>query len=271
MDMDVLISTTDGPVDMKNGLDTMQGVSNAVRTIVDASLSDNVQKKKTSKDKVRTNLKKSFTGSYGHIFSIDVYDEKLKEKFDSLGENVWTEIIAYFLNESVYLDGGKLSTKADEFISNIGDRVEEITNQIRYSCLKDVHQVPIGFGETVTIRSRLKVGQQIPLISFDKETAKVLKPIRSKETIKISAIITRLNIHTGNGRLQLDGASETVAFGFGVKYKEVQSSWKKKFSKNLDINNGRSEDKWEFLDLVVEPVKLKNGRIIKYIIKSNEK
>lgn len=90
------------------------------------------------------------------------------------------------------------------------------------------------------------------------------KPENKIEDLKVS--ITRLNINTGNGRLLIEDEEETVAFGFGVIYKEVKLEAKKLFSKNLDINNGMERENWIKLKISARPIKLKSGKIVKYIV-----
>lgn len=70
LNLDLVIETEEDSIDMKAGLESMQGVSDAVRCIAESVLTEKVPKRHTSKSKVRTSLKKSFKGSYGHIFSL---------------------------------------------------------------------------------------------------------------------------------------------------------------------------------------------------------
>ncbi|MDR3005636.1 MAG: hypothetical protein LBV14_15560 [Acidovorax sp.] len=269
VDLDVLISTNDGLLDMKSGLETMRGVSNAVTTIVESVLTKKIPERKTAKDPVRTRLKRSFKGSYGQIFSVDVFDDKFRDDFNSISGILWGEVISYILNDALYLIPNQVSTGANDLIDSLGDKYDGVIDKIRLSCLKDIHQASLRFNENIVLRVH-EGNQQIPIANFDRETAKVLNPIRSKQTSKYSVIITRLNIHTGNGRLQIFGEHETVAFGFDVKYKEMRFSAKKVFSENLDKNNGIPEDEWTYIQVVVEEIKLKSGYVIKYIIKSYE-
>jgi hypothetical protein len=67
--------------------------------------------------------------------------------------------------------------------------------------------------------------------------------------LDIVIVVTRLNIHTGNGRLQIKEANETVAFGFDDKYAVISHRKKMILSKNLDYNNGIPKDQWKFLRL----------------------
>lgn len=71
LNLDAVIETPIYQVDMKTGLDTFQGLSDATRTIVETILTDEVPIKKSAKSKVRSNMKNSFSGSYGLRFGIE--------------------------------------------------------------------------------------------------------------------------------------------------------------------------------------------------------
>ncbi|MEI7255873.1 hypothetical protein [Dickeya dadantii] len=269
IDFDVVINSPDLSIDMKSGLDTLQGVSDSSRFIAETILGEvreNVPKKILHTSKVRTNLKKNFKGSYGQIFSIDIYDEELKKRFNKIGKSVFAEIMSYFINESLYLESEDLSDKAQKIVDGLGEKPDELVKQLRVSSLENAHEIAIKFDREIKIRYRKSKSEQIELAQLNKKTALTFKAQESKTKEDIVASITRLNINTGNGRLLVKGSSETIAFGFLVKYKEVKLEAKKVFSKNLDTNNGLSSESWSFLKLQVQPVKLQDGKIIKYMI-----
>ncbi|MNG25504.1 hypothetical protein D3C84_1103690 [compost metagenome] len=89
---------------------------------------------------------------------------------------------------------------------------------------------------------------------------------RRDESLNLIASIRRFNTNTGNGRLQLEGEDETVAFGFRVNYRDVDFVMKKKFSENLDANNGVDVEHWEYLELVANPIRLLDGQVVKYLV-----
>ncbi|MBO8134710.1 hypothetical protein [Dickeya fangzhongdai] len=269
INFDVVINSPDLSIDMKSGLDTLQGVSDSSRFIAEAILGEvreNVPKKILHTSKVRTNLKKNFKGSYGQIFSIDIYDEELKKRLNKIGKSVFAEIMSYFINESLYLESEDLSDKAQKIVDGLGEKPDELVKQLRVSSLENAHEIAIKFDHEIKIRYRKSNSEQIELAQLNKKTALTFKAQESKTKEDIVASITRLNINTGNGRLLVKGSSETIAFGFLVKYKEVKLEAKKVFSKNLDTNNGLSSESWSFLRLQVQPVKLQDGKIIKYMI-----
>lgn len=268
IDLDLVIETDEDSIDMKAGLDTMQGVSDSVRCVAETILTEEVPERKTSKSKVRTRLKKSFKGSYGHIFSLDVFDPQLQKKLNSIGRPAFVELITYFISESLYQDSNPLSDKAHKVIDTLGKKADDIVNQLRKSSLKNIHEISVKFNHDVKIRYRKSLHEQIVIAKFDQNTAMVLQAKPSDEKVDLNAVITRLNIHTGNGRLQIEGSYETVAFGFGPHYKSVKLKAKKLFSENLNYNNGLENDKWKYIKISASPIKLKDGKIVKYIVKS---
>jgi len=267
INLDLVIESDEDSVDMKAGLTTMQGISDSVRCIAESVLTENVPERKTSKSKVRTRLKKSFKGSYGHTFSLDVFDPELQKKLRSIGRPTFIELISYFISESLYQESKQLSEKAHKIIDGLGEVSEDILKQLRKSSMKNIHEMPTKFNHNVKVRFRKSNTEQKIIAEFDKSTAMALQAIVSEEIENVSVVITRLNIHTGNGRLQINGEHETVAFGFGAKYKDVKLKAKKIFSENLDYNNGLDSSKWKYLKIRLSPIKLRDGKIIKYIVK----
>ncbi|WP_417551521.1 hypothetical protein [Marinomonas fungiae] len=267
INLDLVIETEEDSVDMKAGLDSMQGVSDAVRCAAETILTENIPKRQTHKSKVRTSLKKSFKGSYGHIFSIDIYDPDILKKLSRIGRPAFIELIAYFISESLYKESNQLSSKAQKVVDDLGDKAEELVKQLRVSSLENIHEISTKFNHDIKVRYRKSRDSQTVIAKFDRNTAKVLQAKQSDEKYDLRIIVTRLNIHTGNGRLQIEGADETVAFGFGIGYREVNIKAKKLFSENLDHNNGISKEKWKYLRISVSPIKLRDGKIVKYIVK----
>ncbi|WP_236209231.1 hypothetical protein [Pseudomonas tohonis] len=267
INLDVVIGTPEYEVDMKSGLDTLHGVSDATRCIAETLLTQKVPQRQTSKSSVRTILKRTFSGSYGQIYSLDISDEELRKEYKKIGNTTFAELMTYFMNESLYIETAELTEKAQRIILKLGDVAGALTKQLRVSAMVDIHEVAIKFGHPVVIRHRKSGKIQIPIASFSSKTVQALQATESEEQTEILASITRLNINTGNGRLLIKGADETVAFGFGIEYSAVQLAAKKKFSENLNFNNGIEGERWKYLRIIVRPIKLRDGRIIKYIVK----
>lgn len=267
IDFDVVIDSPEYSIDMKSGLDTLQGVSDATRYIAETVLTGQVVKRQSHKSNVRTTLKQSFKGSYGHVYSLDIYDEELKKEFRKIGSATFAEIMTYFISESLYLETRELSFKAQNIIDKLGQVAEGLIKQLRVSSLENIHEISAKFDHDVKLRYRKNRNDQTTLATFNKSTVLALQAKESNDTFDVTACITRLNINTGNGRLFLKGATETVAFGFGIEYKSVTLKAKKKFSENLDINNGLNSENLIYLNISVRPIKLKDGKIVKYIVK----
>lgn len=268
INLDLVIDTEEDSVDMKASLDSMQGISDAVRCVAESILTENTPKRQSHKSMVRTSLKNSFKGSYGHVFSLDIHDPDLLKRLNRIGRPAFIELISYFIGESLYRESQPLSPKAQEVLNKLGEKAEEVVSQLRISSLENIHEISTKFNHDIKIRYRKSRDEQTVIAKFDRNSAQVLQAKLSDERLDLKIIVSRLNIHTGNGRLQIEGQDETVAFGFGIEYKEVNIRAKKTFSENLDYNNGLERDKWKYLKASVSPIKLKDGKIVKYIVKA---
>ena len=267
INFDIVIDSDDYSVDMNSGLETLKGASEATRQIATTLLSGQVPKKLTSVSKIRTKLRKTFKGSFGQEYSLEIGCIDLKEKYEGIGEEVFSELIGYFINEALYEESPELSSSANERIVDLGEELcDELIEQLRKSSLERLHAVSKNFNQNVKLRYRRNTNIQNTLVHINKKTYLSLIPVTNKDKINITASITRLNINTGNGRLLIPGESETVSFGFPSRYKDVRQAAKKKFSENLDNNNGIHTDKWKTLRLIAHTQTTKDGRVIKYLI-----
>lgn len=268
MNFDILIDTPEHTVDMKAGLDTMQGASEITRVIADTLVSGKVPSRKDHRNPVRTNLKKSFKGSYGHTFSLDIYDQELKKKFDAIGSEVFSELMSYFFLGAIYEDTKPLSLAAKAKLDELGEDIaDSLFDKLRQTPLKSLHQVPERFNYTVKLRYRKNAHDQTTLAEANRATSLKLVPKPSRKVINISACITRFNIHTGNGRLLVRGEEETIPFSLSIPYREVKLDTKKKFTRNLDDNNGIDDNgQRKYLILSSKTIKTSNGKIVKYIV-----
>lgn len=266
INFDVVIESDDYSVSMTEGLETLQGASALTRHIAETLLTERVPERLASKSNVRTKLKKSFRGSFGQMFSLEVYDEHLMKKFRKIGKSTFIELMGYFICEALYREHEQLSDKANSIIDKMGGLEEELVEKLRKSSLENFHSVSAHMGKEVKLRFRKNANENDTITKVDSASYQTLKPKIDKKKVDIIAGISRLNIHTGNGRLLIKGSAETVAFGFPSSYKEVKHEAKKKFSKNLDFNNGIHVDEWNYLTLRAHTLKLNNGRTIKYLI-----
>lgn len=268
INLDVIIETPDYSVDMKSGLETLQGASDTTRCIAETILTNKVVKRKGNKSKVRTTLRGTFKGSYGQIFSLELYDSELTKRLKKISREVFFELFSYFVKEALYLESKKLSLRAEKVLDELGEEAEELVDVLRLSPLESLHSTSSKFGHKVVINHRKSKYNKTILGCFDKETGESLKAKEENEKYDLVVAITRLNINTGNGRLLVKGENDTVAFGFSSKYKQVKLEAKKFFSKNLDYNNGLESEGYKYLKVSVSPVKLNSGKIVKYLVKS---
>lgn len=253
---------------MKAGLKTLQGVSDAARCIAETLLTDHVPQRQTHKKDVRTILKQSFKGSYGHIFAIEIYDDEANRRFKRMGRAVFLELMDYFLNEAVYKEHAyELTDAANRVVKDLGEKADALTKQLRKSAMQNLHAVPEQFGFDVKVRYRKNRDNQRVLANFDQATAATISARPAREDVRITAAITRLNINTGNGRLSVKGIDGTVAFGFKGLYARVPVAIKEPISVNLAYNNVRDSDNWQYMEIVARPIKLRDGKVVKYIVK----
>lgn len=265
--LDLLIDTPPSvhQVDMKTGLDTMQGISDAVRTIAETVVYQRVPEKKSSKNKIRTNMKETFEGSYGLAFSLDAYDDA-KELCNIIGRPIIVELIEYYLAEALDTASKELTESAEKIRESLGDLSLELISVLRGQMLKDAHRTCINFGFSTKLRYR-GVKRIRELQIFDENTYASLVPKENKQIKTIEVAITRFNRYTGNGRLQVKGSEETKAFGF-LGYKTVENHLRRKVASNLLENTGLSDpEDMTFLKIECYTYERRDGKIMKYMIK----
>lgn len=272
MNFDLVMDTKEFEVDMKSGLETLDGASETMITIVDTLATGNVKKRHAKgdvckKEKIRTKLKRNFKGSFGQVFSVEVFGEKGNKELKKLGVPRVVELVEYFICEAMYLDSSKLSPKAYEKLISMGDVSEALIQQLRNSSIKKLHSISKNFECDAKIRYR-KSRNNITIINeFNIDTYSGLGAKPLDESISIQAAVTRFNINTGNGRIVLVDENASISFGFKGSYKRQPFILKKKFTDNLSINNGYDNDDWTYLDLEVYPVARPDGKVVKYLFK----
>lgn len=266
VNFDFVIGSEEYAVDMQAGLETMKGVSDSSRLIAEALLSNTVSSVKTHKSDIRTSLKKTFKGSYAQVFSIETYTTEMTLRLREIGKDVFAELMAYFLSEAVYEESPELSEKAKIVLLKLSNStIKKLLVRLREP-LKHIHKVSKTFNYPVQIRYRAKVNEPPKLLqTFDLLTNEALNAIQTNEVIDLHAAVTRLNINTGNGRIQTSDDIRTVAFGFGNNFRNTSHAIKKMFSENLDKNMGIDPEYRETLKFKASPVRLNDSTIVKYI------
>lgn len=264
---DFLIDSEEFSIDMKTGLESLQGVSDTFRLIGEALLTDDVADRKTHRNDVRTNLEKNFKGSYGQIFSLEPHDKDAVLALQKMGKDIFAELVNYILSEALYEESKPLSGKAQNVLENLSQKtVQQLMKKLR-NPLRNLHKIHRAFGYSLQIRYRKYATDPVLIQMFNANTYEALNAQESRDTVEIKAAITRINIKNGNGRIKIYTESNTLAFGFGKAFESLPKEIKKIFSTNLNNNMGINQDNWEYLNLKVHPVKLGDGSIIKYVFK----
>ena len=251
---------------MKSGLESLQGVSDASRCIAETLLKGIMPERQNHKSSVRTTLKRNFRGSYGQIFSVEVFSEEMRKQFRKIGRATFAELTAYYLNECIYHETRPLSDKAKDIDEKLGETSDELIRHLRMSTLRNIHSISSKFNYDLKVRYRQSREAQIELATFNENTATVLDAVESDEKFSITARITRLNINTGNGRLQIEGEDATVAFGFKIPYRDVDFVSKRRLSENLNLNNGLPDGRHVNINLTVSPMQLYDETVVKYMV-----
>lgn len=263
--LDLVINSGDDEIDMDYALQTLLGASGVTSIITEAILRGKVKENRHQSNEIRTNLKHSFTGSFGQRFDVVISDRKVAARLSSMTRTVFAEVMSYYIYESLFLEGPALSDAAKKVVSGLDDIEDELTKAIR-NRLKNMHKISAMCNYSVDLNYR-KPGEKQKIITLNKNTAlNITELIETNHDHQIEAIVTRFNTFTGNGRLLVRGEEKTTSFGFlnGLKY--VTDAQTKKITSNLDANNRLAEEEREYLLLKVRDLTISNGEVVKYLI-----
>lgn len=263
--LDLVINSGDDEIDMDYALQTLLGASGVTSIITEAILRGKVKENRHQSNEIRTNLKHSFTGSFGQRFDVVISDRKVAARLSSMTRTVFAEVMSYYIYESLFLEGPALSDAAKKVVSGLDDIEDELTKAIR-NRLKNMHKISTMCNYSVDLNYR-KPGEKQKIITLNKNTAlNITELIETNHDHQIEAIVTRFNTFTGNGRLLVRGGEKTTSFGFlnGLKY--VTDAQTKKITSNLDANNRLAEEEREYLLLKVRDLTISNGEVVKYLI-----
>ena len=263
--LDLVINSGDDEIDMDYALQTLLGASGVTSIITEAILRGKVKENRHQSNEIRTNLKHSFTGSFGQRFDVVISDRKVAARLSSMTRTVFAEVMSYYIYESLFLEGPALSDAAKKVVSGLDDIEDELTKAIR-NRLKNMHKISTMCNYSVDLNYR-KPGEKQKIITLNKNTAlNITELIETNHDHQIEAIVTRFNTFTGNGRLLVRGEEKTTSFGFlnGLKY--VTDAQTKKITSNLDANNRLAEEEREYLLLKVRDLTISNGGVVKYLI-----
>lgn len=263
--LDLVINSGDEDVDMEYALQTLLAASGVASVITEAVLRGKVKEKIYPKNEVRTKLKHSFSGSYGQAFDVVILDKKIQARLRNMTRAVFSEVMSYYIHESLFVESPVMSVEAEYVIESLQDIEDELTKTLR-NRLKSMHKISEMCHYSVDLNYR-KPGQKQKIATLDDTTALNISELTESGNVsEIEVIITRFNTFTGNGRLLINGEDKTISFGFlnGLKY--VTESQKKIISKNLHDNNDVDEAQRQYVTLKVKSLAISNGDIVKYLI-----
>ncbi|OCP52566.1 hypothetical protein AKH04_22705 [Vibrio parahaemolyticus] len=267
VNLDIVIGSPDNEIDMQYGLETLKGTSDVVSIAAEAILRARVPEKRTHKSDARTKLKQSFTGSYGHKFSIEIVDKELQSRLRKIGTDTFLEVLSYFVLEALYLDTGQLSPEAEALVDELSDITDKLVDRLKEP-LVDTHKIANYFNYDIKLRQR-KRGLPEPkeLLIFNNCTAKnITDAERSDVEEEMDVVIVRFHSITGNGRFYIKAQEEIESFGFASKVRAVNDEMRKAISSNLHKNNTLPPENGEFMKVKVKRVALPTGKVIKYLI-----
>lgn len=179
--------------------------------------------------------------------------------------SVFSEVMGYFISQSLYLETKELSPKAASIIEGLGDIEDDLIERIRPPLVR-MHRINLQRNFDVELNYKKPAGEQ-RVAKLDTMTATNLTQSKVKPgQVVIKAVITRFNARTGNGRLVIEGDDDTIAFGFYMPLKSIPAVQKRMISLNLHNNNGRHEN-YTYLKLTVNKVVVKSGEVVKYLIR----
>ncbi|HCT3810711.1 TPA: hypothetical protein ACXP7C_004961 [Klebsiella variicola subsp. variicola] len=265
---DVVIKSGDQEVDMEYGLDTLSGTAEVTCLLAEAILRKKIIKRRTHVNPARAVLKQSFKSSYGQNFDLIINEPALIAELKKMTRSVFSEVMGYFISQSLYLETKELSPKATAIIEDLGDIEDELIERLRQPLVR-MHRINLQKNFNIELNYKKPAGEQV-VASLNTSTATNLTQSKIQQGQEIiNAVITRFNARTGNGRLVIEGEDDTVAFGFYMPLKSIPGPQKRMISLNLHNNNGRQDD-FSYLKLTVSKVVIKNGDVVKYLIRMVE-
>ncbi|WP_419246220.1 hypothetical protein [Serratia sp. NFX21] len=265
INFDIVIKSGTNDVDMDYGLKTLSGTSRVVSTLAEAILKEEVSERRTSLNDVRTQLKQSFKSSYGQNFCIEVIEPLLKRKLRRIGNDVFCEVMSFYIAESLFLQPDALSPMAQEVVDGLENIEDKLLDVLRRG-LVDMHKITSMSSFNVELNHKPRGNRKCIAILTPKTAQHITETAEGVKEYEIVAIFTRFNSMTGNGRLIVKGDDKTTAFGLAKGLKYVPLEFKKKITANLHSNNGLNKDHWNYITLKVKDLKLASGEVVKYFI-----
>lgn len=270
--MDVTISTGANEfqdLDFYYGAKALEGTSEVVALVAHTILNETLTKQVPSIEGIRANLRKSFVGSHGQKFELEIFGSEQLRVFRYIGKEGFFQIMEYYIGLATGVSSEITKDSAIRWErSYIKDDVDLI-KRIREPLLR-IHKPIENQGYKVKINRGKKTVSE-----FNEKTLEyIAHEVQDTKSIIIEAVITRFNSLTGTGRLLTDENLPSVSFSPKNQWKTFQFKQRKIFSKNLDRNNASEE----FLPIRLEVLKvtgtqntIKHYRVIRVVLEENEK
>lgn len=265
VDFELKIDSGKTLVDMEYGLETMSGFSGAIAITADCILSNEVPSQMNYSANVRAKLMSACLGSYIQDFKLVVSDPVKSAKLAQIGNSVLSELITYFICETMYVEPPALTKKAERLLSKLEKIESKIIDRI-HERVKDMHKVSRSSKYPVILKRKTQL-RTFKLLEINEATSSNLFNLTTdQQPEEINAIITRFNLFTGNGRLLADGFATTIPFGFSGPYSKVKSSIKRMMSENLHNNNAIEDEDIVRLRITAKARRNTSGDVVKYLI-----
>ncbi|WP_083610105.1 hypothetical protein [Neptunomonas phycophila] len=267
LNLDVVVNSLENEIDMQYGLETLKGTSDVISIAAETILRERVPEKRTHKSDVRTRLKNTFTGSYGQRFSLEIEDKDLQKRLRKIGDEVFLEVLSYFVMDALYIETPDLSDGAEIIVDQLSDISDKLVDRLKEPLI-DMHKIAVYFNYNIQIRQR-KRGLDVPrqLLLLDKNTAKnITEATCSDEEEDFDVVIVRFHSITGNGRFYIKKLQAIESFGFASKIKVVTDQIRKSISENLHKNNTVDPENGTFIKIRTKKISLPKGKVIKYLI-----
>jgi hypothetical protein len=267
LNLDIVVDSPESEIDMQYGLETLKGTSDVISIAAEAILRQRVPDKRTHRSDVRTKLKGTFTGSYGQRFSLEIEDKKLKSRLRKIGDDIFLEVLSYFVMEALYIESKDLSDSASVIVDELSEISDKLTDRLK-DPLIDMHKMATYFKYGIIIRQRKRTfTEPKSLIFLDENTAKnITEAIISDKVFETEVVVVRFHSITGNGRFYIKETGEIESFGFASEVKVVKEEVRKSISENLHKNNTILPEKGIPIKVALKSVSLKHGKVIKYLI-----
>ena len=234
--MDVTIGSGEAEfeeLDFYYGAKAIEGTSEVVSLVADTILNRTLTKQIPSIEGIRANFKKSFVGSFGQRFELNITGTEQVRVLEWLGEDGFFQIMQHYIGQAVGVDYEITNpialSWANTYIEDDVDLIQKIRNP-----LLRLHKPIERQGYKIKLNKR-----RTTISTFNDSTFQYLShEITEAEPVTIAAVITRFNKLTGTGRLILGADEKSISFAPARSWRIFPQRQRKFFSRNLDLNNG---------------------------------